>query len=568
MIISAYMNLQKRLLFIRRQFIVQWILFTLSAAIFYPTLSLGQESGDIDPELAGIQQNRVPVKVDGKTLFYVRGISSYPAQERAATIGNRIAKAAKNETIPSDSVKMVAGEDRIMIFAGSEFIMNVYDADGLEEGVDKKVLAEIIQRSIATAIDSYRYERSGQALKAKLMRALGATALMVVILIGLIWLIRRIRMVIERRIQSRISSVENISFRLIRSQQLWKAFNIFFRTLKILIIVLIVAGFLQYVLGLFPWTSRVASYTLGLFLDPVVKLGKGFLKFLPNLAFLIVIYLVTRYLLKLIRLFFMGIQEGGIRVSKFDSDWALPTFKILRLFVIVFALVIAYPYIPGSNTSAFKGISVFLGVLLSLGSSSFIANIIAGYSMTYRGAFKKGDRIQVGDVVGFVEEQKLMVTRLRSLKNEDIIIPNSTMLSSNIINFSARTKEKGLILHTTVGIGYETPWRQVDAMLKLAADRTEGLLKDPPPFVLKHSLGDFAITYEINAYCDDASRMPFYYTILHQNILDIFNENNVQIMTPAYEGDPDTPKVVPKEQWHTPVANEMREETGERRDEK
>ena len=128
---------------------------------------------------------------------------------------------------------------------------------------------------------------------------------------------------------------------------------------------------------------------------------------------------------------------------KFDSDWALPTFKILRLFVIVFALVIAYPYIPGSNTSAFKGISVFLGVLLSLGSSSFIANIIAGYSMTYRGAFKKGDRIQVGDMVGFVEEQKLMVTRLRSLKNEDIVIPNSTMLSSNIINFSARTKEKG-----------------------------------------------------------------------------------------------------------------------------
>ncbi len=547
---------------------VQWILFALSAAIFFPAISLGQESSDIDPELAGIQQNRAPVKVDGKTLFNVRGISSYPAQERAATIGNRIVKAAKIETIPSDSVKIIASEDRMMIFAGSEFIMNVYDADGLEEGVDKKVLAEIIQRSISAAIDSYRYERSAPALKAKLIRALGATALMVAILIGLIWLIRRIRMVIERRIQSRISSVENISFRLIRSQQLWKAFYIFFRTLKIIIIIILVAGFLQYVLGLFPWTSKVANYTLGLFLDPVVKLGKGFLKFLPNLAFLIVIYLVTRYLLKLIRLFFVGIQEGGIRVVKFDSDWALPTFKILRLFVIVFALVIAYPYIPGSNTSAFKGISVFLGVLLSLGSSSFIANIIAGYSMTYRGAFKKGDRIQVGDMVGFVEEQKLMVTRLRSLKNEDIVIPNSTMLSSNIINFSARTKEKGLILHTSVGIGYETPWRQVDAMLKLAADRTEGLLKDPPPFVLKQSLGDFAVTYEINAYCDDASRIPFYYTILHQNILDIFNENNVQIMTPAYEGDPETPKVVPREQWHAPLANEMRKENGERRNEK
>jgi len=145
---------------------------------------------------------------------------------------------------------------------------------------------------------------------------------------------------------------------------------------------------------------------------------------------------------------------------------------------------------------------------------------------------------------------------LLSLKNEEIVIPNTTMLSSNIVNYSAKAKDKGLILHTSVGIGYETPWRQVDAMLKLAADRTEGLLKNPPPFVLKKSLGDFAVTYEINVYCDDVSRMPMYYSILHQNILDVFNENNVQIMTPAYEGDPEIPKVVPKDQWDIPLAKD------------
>lgn len=149
-----------------------------------------------------------------------------------------------------------------------------------------------------------------------------------------------------------------------------------------------------------------------------------------------------------------------------------------------------------------------------------------------------------------------MVTRLRSYKNEEIVIPNSIMLNSSLINYSAKAKEKGLILHTTVGIGYETPWRQVDAMLKLAADRTEGLLKDPPPFVLKRALGDFAITYEINAYSNDASKVLYNYNELHQHILDIFNENNVQIMTPAYEGDPEIPKVVPKDQWNTPLASE------------
>jgi small-conductance mechanosensitive channel len=174
--------------------------------------------------------------------------------------------------------------------------------------------------------------------------------------------------------------------------------------------------------------------------------------------------------------------------------------------------------------------------------------------MTYRGAFKTGDRIKVDDIVGFVEEQKLLVTRVRSLKNEEIVIPNSVLLNSNIVNYSTKAKEKGLILHTTVGIGYETPWRQVDAMLKLAADRTESLLKQPPPFVLQKSLGDFAVTYEINVYCNDANKMPFLYTALHQNILDVFNENNVQIMTPAYEGDPEIPKVVPRDKWETPLA--------------
>ncbi|MBL0005984.1 MAG: mechanosensitive ion channel [Saprospiraceae bacterium] len=213
---------------------------------------------------------------------------------------------------------------------------------------------------------------------------------------------------------------------------------------------------------------------------------------------------------------------------------------------------------PGSSSGAFQGISVFLGVLFSLGSSSFISNVVAGYSMTYRRAFKKGDRIQVNDMNGYVEEQSLMVTRLRSVKNEEIVIPNSIMLSSSLTNFSVRAKTMGLIIHTTVGIGYETPWRQVEAMLKEAADRTEGLLKDPPPFVLQKELGDFAIVYEINAYCNDVNKMYLYYNALHQNILDLFNENNIQIMTPAYEGDPDTPKVVPKEQWNTPLAGDQK----------
>jgi small-conductance mechanosensitive channel len=187
--------------------------------------------------------------------------------------------------------------------------------------------------------------------------------------------------------------------------------------------------------------------------------------------------------------------------------------------------------------------------MFSIGSSSFISNIIAGYSLTYRRAFKIGDRIKIDDSFGDVVDMKLYVTRLRSLKNEEIIIPNSSLINSNVINYSSLAKQHGLILHTTVGIGYETPWRLVEEMLKSAADRTEGLSKQPSPFVLQKSLGDFAVTYEINAYCDSPNKMMLIYSALHQNILDVFNENNVQIMTPAYEGDPAEPKVVPKDKW-------------------
>lgn len=530
------------------------LLLTLVLGAFMKNQVVAQDIQNIDPELTKNPLNSAEVKVDGRLLFYVSGISSFKAPHRAEIISKRISEAAADQAVNSDSVKLVPGTDRISIYAGEHFIVNVFDIDANAEGISRIVLAEMMQKKIAAAIDDHRHDRSQPVLIRKLIWAAGAAVLLVALVWLVFWLMRWLNVWLQNRIKSRIDTVENISYNLIRSNQLWKAINVLFKTLRVAIIVIIVAIFLQYILGLFPWTNNVAAYTLDLFLDPIIKIGRGLLGFLPSLAFLIVIFLFTRYLLKLTKLFFTGIDQGGIKLQNFDTDWAMPTYRILRVFVIAFAVIIAYPYIPGSETSAFKGVSVFLGVLFSLGSSSFISNIIAGYSMTYRGAFKKGDRIKVDDQVGFVEEQKLLVTRLRSVKNEEVVIPNSVLLNSNITNYSARAKDIGLILHTTVGIGYETPWRQVEAMLKIAAARTEGLLKDPPPYVLQQSLGDFAVNYEINAYCCDVTKMHLYYTALHQNILDIFNENNVQIMTPAYEGDPEIPKVVPKDQWNTPLA--------------
>ena len=535
---------------------------SLCVLLLIPARSGAQDDFDSDPELPGIQQPMAPVKVDGKVLFNVRGMSSFTAEQRAAAVSKRIKSAAADQTVSSDSVKLITEGDHLAVYAGVNFLMNVYEQDAEVEQISMGTLAYIIKQKTSEAMKLYRHDRSRPVLIKKSINALVALVIQTLILLLILWVFRLISMVFQKRITSRIESLETKSFSLIRANQIWKIYNSVFRLLRIVIITVFVAFSLNYVLGLFPWTRNVSTYVLKLLGDPFVSMGKGILHFLPDLAFLVVLYFIVRYLLKLSRLLFKGIQEGGIVFKKFDPDWAMPTYRIFRVFVIIFAVIIAFPYIPGSDSTAFKGISVFIGVLLSLGSSSFISNLIAGYFMTYRGAFKMGDRIQVGDQVGFVEAQEVLVTRLRTIKNEEVIIPNSTMLNSNILNFSKKAREQGLIIHTVVGIGYETPWRMVEAMLKEAADRTEELLKEPPPFVLQLSLGDFAVNYEINAYCNDVSHLRRTYTLLHQNILDVFNENNVQIMTPAYEQDPEIPKVVPADQWNPQIT--PRKENGEK----
>lgn len=533
---------------IKRYFL--WVLIILSASLYV------QSGNDVDPSLNRDRKELAPVRVDGDIIFYVRGVSSYTAESRAKTIQQRIQRAAENYANPADSVKAILEGDRLKVYAGKEFIMNVYAADAVAEGISPAVMAEIVVEKTKAIIKQYRHERSPAVIKANMIKAGLALALLLICLFFFVWIFRRLNEGFKNRIKNRIDKLENVSFKLIQSDQLLRILHLLYQVVKMIIIAVITISFIDYILSLFPWTKAISVYLLELVLDPIKSMATGFIDYLPSLIFLIFIFLATRYFLKLFRLFFTGIANQGIAIHNFDPEWAMPTYDLVKLLIIVFAVVVAFPYIPGSSSSAFQGISVFLGILFSLGSSSFVANVIAGYSMTYRRAFKNGDRIQVNDYSGFVEEQSLMVTRLRSVKNEEIVIPNSVMLNSSVINYSIRAREKGIILHTTVGIGYETPWRQVDAMLKLAADRTPGLLKDPAPYVLKKELGDFCITYEINAYCNDAINMYTFYTQLHENILDIFNENNVQIMTPAYEGDPETPKVVPKDQWDTPLASD------------
>jgi small-conductance mechanosensitive channel len=321
-------------------------------------------------------------------------------------------------------------------------------------------------------------------------------------------------------------------------------------------VLLLVFLYIETVLSLFPWTRTYAVPMLDLVISPLRNIVQSILDYLPKLAFLVILFLVVRYTLNILQAFMKGIQHGRLVFLGFEADWALPIYKLARVVIIAFTVVVAYPYIPGSESPAFKGVSLFLGVVFSLGSSSSIANIVAGYMVIFRGAFRVGDRVKIGEQVGDVTEMRLQATHLRTIKNEDISVPNSLILNTPVTNYSVLARKGGLILHTSVTIGYDAPWRQVHAMLLQAAERTAGLLTEPKPFVLQTALNDFYVAYEINAYTERPLEMVRIYSDLHQNIQDVFNEHGVQIMSPHYLGDPAQSKIVPKEHWYKPPAKQ------------
>lgn len=496
-----------------------------------------------------------PVKIDGVAILRVRGISSFPAEKRAALIAGRIEALAADRRFSPSALRTQDAQGATRILASDQLVLEVTDADARLEGIGSSLLASVYVTRIGEAISSYRRDREPQQVLRGSMFAVAG----LVLLAALLWLgaraMRWLDALLERRIKSRLEGLEAKSLRLLNATQLWRALRSLRSLFWAATALAAILFYLDFVLQLFPWTRDFGIRLYDLLVDPLRALGRGLLGAIPDLVVLVIIVFVARYLLKAINFLFTGLAGGSVSLAGFNPELAMPTYRLVRLLVIAFTIVVAYPYIPGSETEAFKGVSLFLGVIFSLGSSSVIGNVIAGYTMIYRRAFHVGDRIRINEHLGDVAETRLLVTHLRTPKNEEVVIPNSVILNSSVMNYSMLAREGRLILHTSVGIGYETPWRQVEAMLLQAAERTEGLLAEPRPFVLQRALGDFAVTYEINVYCGDAQAMEQLYTRLYQNILDVFNEYGVQIMTPAYVGDPTQPKVVPKDQWYAAPAN-------------
>jgi len=468
----------------------------------------------------------------GDTLFTLYGrLGPFGPAERAVAIEQRLKQWGARLADDRDTIAVTEAEGRTELLVGDAVLMTVLDADAAPAGQARPALAAawagIIQRETAkvTAASSLR------ALAINTGKALLATLALVLLLKGLRLVFTRVNLTLKQR---QVPPLRIKQLELLSSARLEEALTIIARVLRVVLTVLLLYFYVPLVLSFFPWTAPLSRKIVGYVLTPLQSVGAGLVDYLPKVFFIAVIFLVTRYFLKLIHLVFNAIATGALTLEGFQKDWAAPTYNIIRFLVIAFAAVVMFPYLPGAGSDAFKGVSLFVGVLFSLGSSGAVGNIVAGVVLTYTNAFQIGDRVQIGETIGDVVERTMLVTRLRTIKNVDITVPNGTVLSSQVINYTTQAASRGLILHTTVTIGYDVPWRQVHELLISAAKGTEKILSEPVPFVLQTSLDDFYVSYQLNAYTDNPGGMARIYSELHQRIQDAFNQGGVEILSPHY----------------------------------
>jgi small-conductance mechanosensitive channel len=481
-----------------------------------------------------VEKPGAPVELGGKTLFYVRiNAKTATVSQTAQRISESLKKLAQDPTFNPQSITVqdsVLGSD---VMAGNQIIAPVWAFAAKVEGQTPEKLARDYAEKIRQAIAEYQKEHSLRNLITGIVETLVAFLVLVVLIMLLNRGVRHFNRGIQASTRIRAFKIGEVEF--FTADRIKAVNTSAVKMVRTLLILILIYTYFHLGLSFFPWTQKYALELFHSVLGAFSAIGEAIWRQTPALAFLVVLFLITRYVLKTLRYFFDQVSAGKVRAAGLDAEVAPITYRILRLLIIAFVLVVAYPYIPGSQSAAFKGISIFLGVLFSLGSTSAIANLIAGVSLTYQRSFRVGDVIKIGEATGVVLERRLYFTRIKTFKNHIVTIPNGTILTGHVTNLSQEVKQgDGLILYTGITIGYDAPWETVHALLIEAANATNHILKRPSPFVLQTALNDFYVTYELNAYTDAPEKMPRIYGELHQNIQNKFNEAGVEIMSPHY----------------------------------
>jgi small-conductance mechanosensitive channel len=484
----------------------------------------------------------VPVILQRDTLFNIYNpVGSFSKGERAAAVNKRIKALTEERFFTKDSLKVIDNVLTTEVTYLDRIIISVTDADAAVANRPRTELAELYASKIRNSV----VESAKQNSLRTILIEIGLALLVLVVFYFLIKYVNKFFHYVFAKVEEQkgrtLKGFQIKNYEMLTPEREVAVVLTVLRFIRLLTIFILLYILLPILFSIFPWTEGYADTLFLYILSPLRKIGMGLINYIPNLLTILVIVVVTHYVVKFLRFLAVEVEEGKLEIPGFYKDWSKPTYNIIRFLLYAFMFVVVWPYLPGSDSDIFKGVSVFLGILFSLGSSSAIANMVAGLVLTYMRSFKIGDRIKIGEITGDVIEKTLLVTRIRTIKNEDITIPNAMILNSHTTNFTAccEQSEKGLVLHTTVTIGYDVPWQNVQKALIDAALASPDVEKIPAPFVLQTSLDDFYVSYQLNAYTFRVNKMAIIYSSIHQNIQDKFNEAGIEILSPHYRAQRD-----------------------------
>ena len=477
----------------------------------------------------------VPVVVKEDTLFRLyASMGGRSALDRAERISETIEKIGNNRRIRRDTVHLFANENYIDIMYGDKVLMTVTEQDALWEGLDQEELARSYSRILSSKIDFLKNENSFWITVKRGILFVAVLLVQYIIFKTINWLFRRLRRRIIKFKQQKMRAVVVKDYELLNTDRLCRVLMFVSNILRYFILLTVLVITVPILFSIFPQTEGLAMKLFHYIIDPVKMVVKSVIEYIPNLFIIIVIWYCVRYLVKMFRYLSREIESEKLKISGFYPEWAQPTFNIVRFLIYAFMIAMIYPYLPGAKSGVFQGISVFVGLIVSLGSSTVISNFIAGFVITYMRPFKPGDFIKVKDTIGTVVEKTPFITRMKTIKNEIVTIPNSFIMSGDTVNYSASARKYGLIIHTVMTMGYDVPWRRVHELLIKSALQTEGVLEDPKPFVLELDLNDNYMCYQINAYIKNADEMPEIMSDLLQHIQDNFHDAEIDLVAPHF----------------------------------
>lgn len=477
------------------------------------------------------------VTLGGEVLFTLQDqAQAQSVAERAARISSRIEAVAQDRSIPIDRITTGKVETGVAVYAADVVMLVVTAADGVATEQSPQKLAEQYASAIRNQMQIYRAERSAEYLSRAIVIVIASTLGLLLAILMLANLMPQVYRWLDQQQDHWIPNLRIQNVELLSSQQLSGLMRVITQLLHFILVSGLILVYVPYVLGLFPKTRRFSHILFESVKGALWVIEQRLIAYLPNLITIVIIGLIAFYGLRFLRWMFTNIQRGRIAIPGFYADWAEPTYRLVQFLILAFVAAITFPYLPGASSPAFQGVSIFLGLLVSLGSGGAIVSVVAGLVLVYTRAFETGDRIQVGEIEGYVEEKSLFVTRIRTLNNLLVSIPNAALLSSNILNYNAllRDRQMPMVLSTTITLGYDLPWRLVHETLIAAAQATDGILTEPAPQVWQTALNDFYVNYDLRAYTDQPTYLDVIYSKLHQTIQDKCNEAGIEILSPHY----------------------------------